>query len=74
MPFITLPGFKGKLYVPENDPECLRKHGCKHCFSCQMCSDDRCALCLKNDFINGEPIKKPLISGRTNRNKANERT
>jgi hypothetical protein len=47
MPFITLPGFEGKLYVPEHDPSVRRKHNCENCFSCQMCSDDRCTLCLK---------------------------
>jgi hypothetical protein len=46
MPFITLPEFEGKFYVPENDPACIKKNTCPDCFACQMCSDDRCAVCL----------------------------
>jgi hypothetical protein len=46
MPFITLPDIKGKIYVPEQDALPLKKHSCDSCFSCQMCSDDRCGLCL----------------------------
>lgn len=49
MPFIILPNNEGKLYVPEQDSASLRKHYCKHCFSCQVCSDDRCRLCLNAD-------------------------
>jgi hypothetical protein len=46
MPFITLPEIKGKIYVPEQDALFLKKHTCSNCFSCQMCSDDRCSSCL----------------------------
>jgi hypothetical protein len=46
MPFITLPDIKGKIYVPEQDALSLKKHSCGSCFSCQMCSDDRCSICL----------------------------
>jgi hypothetical protein len=46
MPFITLPEIKGKIYVPEPDVLSLKKHSCGNCFSCQMCGDDRCRVCL----------------------------
>lgn len=41
--FRPLEGLPGKLYVP---PTCRhRKHPCADCFSCQWCSDTRCAAC-----------------------------
>ncbi len=45
MPFVRLPGVEGKVYVPEADSKGRKKHPCKDCHSCQMCSDDRCAVC-----------------------------
>jgi hypothetical protein len=45
MAFVKISGLKGKIYVPEERPGCKKKHDCKDCFSCQMCSDDRCNLC-----------------------------
>ncbi len=45
MPFIKIPGLEGKVYVPEEDLKVPKKHSCKDCFSCQMCTDDRCMLC-----------------------------
>jgi len=45
MPFITIPGVTGKIYVPDEKPGSIKKHNCKDCLSCQMCSDDRCLLC-----------------------------
>lgn len=50
MPFITLPDIRGKIYVPEKDALPLKKHSCSNCFSCQMCSDDRCGLCLSKEM------------------------
>ena len=47
MPYIKIPGFKGKLYIPEENKS-RKKHDCKDCYSCQMCSDSKCSLCLKN--------------------------
>jgi len=47
MAFVEIPGFKGKVYVPEETAGSPKKHLCKDCYSCQMCSDDRCNLCLK---------------------------
>jgi len=46
MPFISRPGLNGKIYVPEQLAG-KKKHNCNACFSCQVCSDDRCNLCLE---------------------------
>ena len=45
MNFIRIDGFKGKIYIP-GDGISLKKHDCRDCFSCQNCSDERCAKCL----------------------------
>jgi len=45
MAFVTIPGITGKIFVPEESPERLKKHPCRDCFSCQMCDDARCELC-----------------------------
>ncbi len=45
MPFQNIPGLPGKLYVPRKNPDAPKKHNCPDCFSCQMCSDDRCRIC-----------------------------
>ena len=45
MPFVIMPGITGKIYVPEDNTVCEKKHKCKDCFSCQMCGDERCQLC-----------------------------
>ena len=46
MPFVELPGITGKVYVLEVQQEGSKKHSCKDCYFCQMCSDDRCRLCI----------------------------
>lgn len=46
MPWGRVPGLKGKIFIPEPAQDVSKKHGCKDCFSCQMCSDDRCRVCL----------------------------
>ena len=46
MAWKEIPGLKGKVYVPDSPPESPRKHCCADCFSCQLCSDERCSLCL----------------------------
>ena len=46
MSFVSVPGLKGKVYVPEKPQEGLKKHPCKECYFCQFCSDDRCNVCL----------------------------
>lgn len=45
MAFIDLPNALGKLYIPEKTGNTPQKHPCPDCFSCQMCSDDRCLQC-----------------------------
>ncbi|MEN6385584.1 MAG: hypothetical protein ABFD79_10345 [Phycisphaerales bacterium] len=44
MAFIRIRGIPGKVYEP--DKVGPRKHKCKDCFFCQMCSDERCIACL----------------------------
>jgi hypothetical protein len=43
--FIVIPGVKGKVFKPEERFDLPKKHPCKNCYSCQLCSDDRCSLC-----------------------------
>ena len=45
MTFIVIPGVKGKVFKPEECFDFPKKHPCKNCYSCQLCSDDRCTLC-----------------------------
>jgi hypothetical protein len=47
MPFITIPGFEGSVYIPDSNQDTVKKHNCQDCFCCQMCSDERCEQCLK---------------------------
>ena len=32
MSFVSIPGLKGKVYVPEKQEEGLKKHPCKECY------------------------------------------
>ncbi len=45
MAFERMPGVIGKVYAPDPGPDRHKKHGCKDCFACQMCGDDRCRVC-----------------------------
>lgn len=45
MAWKIIPGLKGRVYVPEEQESTPKKHACRDCFSCQLCSDDRCRLC-----------------------------
>ncbi|MFH0726637.1 MAG: hypothetical protein V2B19_09865 [Pseudomonadota bacterium] len=45
MEWKIIPGLKGRVFVPEKQGSTPKKHACRDCFSCQMCSDDRCRLC-----------------------------
>jgi hypothetical protein len=47
MPFVSIPGMPGRLYVPEERAEYLKKFPGKDCFSCEFCSDDRCRVCRR---------------------------
>jgi len=49
MAFYTIPGFQAKVFVPEGNHHEGRKYNCTDCFSCQMCSDERCEACLKRN-------------------------
>jgi hypothetical protein len=46
MAFVTVPGLKGKVFVPEQKEKAPKKHPCEDCYACQMCSNDRCEVCL----------------------------
>jgi hypothetical protein len=58
MPFITVRGLKGKVYVPDQPKEGTRKHSCKDCYSCQLCGDDRCSVCLSQKSCHCEKHTK----------------
>ncbi len=45
MPFVQVPGLNGKVYTPQTKENEQKKYPCKDCFSCQMCSEDRCNIC-----------------------------
>lgn len=45
MPFSRKPGLTGKVYIPKENVLVVKKYDCKGCYSCQLCGDDRCALC-----------------------------
>jgi len=47
MPWTKMPGIEGRVYEPEQQKACERKHDCRDCFYCQMCSDVKCAACRK---------------------------
>lgn len=46
MAYIKISGFKGKIYIPDENKD-NKKHNCPDCYYCQVCSDDRCCLCLE---------------------------
>ena len=47
MAFVTISGFPGKVYAPEQPAAAEKKHVCPDCYACQMCSDDRCRVCRR---------------------------
>ena len=48
MAFKTIPGIKGKIFIPEEGPLRHRKHPCPDCYTCQQCGDDRCRVCRED--------------------------
>ena len=55
MAFVQINGLEGKVYVPDEKPEATnKKHKCKDCYSCQVCSETRCALCLGQGECTGK--------------------
>jgi hypothetical protein len=63
MSFIPITGFPGKLYVPEHDPNLLKKHPCPDCFFCQMCNDTRCCVCIQQNQKTTTPADKDENQG-----------
>jgi hypothetical protein len=55
MPFVRAPDGKGLFYVPDADISRPKKHPCADCSVCLMCSDERCASCLRQK----QPCQKP---------------
>jgi len=53
MPWQTMPGIIGKVYLPEQQQK-GKKHPCSECFSCQNCSSDRCHLCRAERETRGD--------------------
>ncbi|MGC9324132.1 MAG: hypothetical protein ACP5G0_05205 [Desulfomonilia bacterium] len=45
MAFERMVGIEGLVFVPE-EHRGNKKHPCPDCYFCQMCSDNRCSLCL----------------------------
>jgi hypothetical protein len=58
MAWKIIPGLKGRVYVPEEQERTPKKHACRDCFSCQMCSDDRCRLCDCRKYLEQEIRKQ----------------
>ena len=56
MPFVTVPGLTGKVFVPESQTTRPKKHPCKDCYSCQMCADDRCSVCRRQQESGGRNL------------------
>lgn len=57
---MRISGLPGKVYVPEEEPACAKKHDCRDCFACQRCGDDRCSLCLtQKACVPPAPLKPP---------------
>jgi hypothetical protein len=44
MPYVTVPGLKGQVFVPGKQDR-RKKHRCPDCVMCQMCSETRCRQC-----------------------------
>ena len=56
MPFRSVPGLKGKVYVPEQQESTPKKHACHDCYACQMCGDERCNVCLRQSGCRCESL------------------
>jgi hypothetical protein len=54
MAFVKIPGFKGKVYIPDEELGGVKKHDCPDCYGCQMCSEVRCTLCRKEKCCRNE--------------------
>ncbi len=56
MAWAKVPGLNGKVFIPDDIPNRQKKHPCKECHTCLMCSDDRCHVCRLTDT----PLQKPV--------------
>ena len=45
MGFKPAPNIKGRVFVPDETEGVRKKHSCRDCYQCQMCSEDRCQVC-----------------------------
>jgi hypothetical protein len=62
MAFITIPNIKGKIYIPETKPQTLKKQKCHDCFSCQICSESRCQVCMSEESCKNKKPSENNIS------------
>ncbi len=53
MAWQTVPGLKGKVYIPEFGSQ-GKKKACPDCFTCQNCSAERCCVC-RLDAVEPQP-------------------
>ncbi len=45
MAWVTVPGLKGLVYVPDDAGRLSKKHPCSTCYACQWCDETRCRVC-----------------------------
>jgi hypothetical protein len=65
MPFIRDSRIKGLVFIPESSLQTLKKHPCPDCYSCQMCSEIKCGLCMKKNLnLCLNPQKEPGCGGK----------
>jgi hypothetical protein len=55
----TVPGWAGKVYVPQAAAQ-DKKNRCADCFVCQQCGDERCAVCGAAE-LEADHLKKKCI-------------
>jgi hypothetical protein len=60
MPWQTIPGIIGKVYLPDS-PNKIKKHPCKDCFSCQNCSSERCHVCREEKMVHKRPVSCRIL-------------
>ncbi|MFZ1984071.1 MAG: hypothetical protein WAU91_06635 [Desulfatitalea sp.] len=60
MAWQTVPGLAGKVYTPECR-SAHKKKCCPDCFTCQQCSDERCAVCGPAPVC-GHPKRKSSLA------------
>ncbi len=59
MPFVSAPGLKGMVYVPKETARISKKYDCRECFACQLCAEERCALCRSQKDPAEKPCRRP---------------